>query len=330
MGICSLCRGFVAAEAAGEDALRNLLHSAMGREADCIVGISGGRDSCYAAYLAVRRFGVRAVAVSYQHPFVTELARKNTAAVCASLGIELEWVQSGDGLERDLVRGHLESMAPAGTTMGMCRFCHYAVPAALFGAATRRGAPFVLVGATRFESWATPGRLARLARRIAALPLHQMLRVVLGQARSLALVLQLVRRWPLPSRNPLLPWVRPRFPADGPRLVRAFDYVTWDEREIEKVLEGELGWQRPATALAWRYDCALEPLVDYSSLKLSDISANGIFLSNLVRAGLWDREAALEKLRVCEDPARLEKQLREVLIFLGLPPDTFERFHQAR
>ncbi|MCP4990670.1 MAG: hypothetical protein GY928_32895 [Colwellia sp.] len=43
----------------GEGLLLKILKSKKGVTYDCVVGISGGKDSCYVAYLAKERFGLQ-------------------------------------------------------------------------------------------------------------------------------------------------------------------------------------------------------------------------------------------------------------------------------
>ena len=41
------------------------------------MGISGGKDSCYVAYLAKKKYGLRVLAVTYDFPFMVELAAEH-------------------------------------------------------------------------------------------------------------------------------------------------------------------------------------------------------------------------------------------------------------
>ncbi len=88
-GICNHCSSYVKPKPLGEDKLLQKVHSKHGSQYDCVLGISGGKDSCYVAYLAKKKFGLRVLAVSYDFPFMVDLARENTQAVCENLGIEL-------------------------------------------------------------------------------------------------------------------------------------------------------------------------------------------------------------------------------------------------
>ena len=115
----------------GEERFLEKIRSRKGADYDCVLGISGGKDSCYVAYLAKKKYGLRALAVTYDFPFMVDLARQNIKTVCDNLGLELLVVKSSNDLEYDLMRNHLTSLAATGTTWGQCMFCHYGIEAIL-------------------------------------------------------------------------------------------------------------------------------------------------------------------------------------------------------
>ena len=171
-GVCNHCLSYKKPEPIGEDRFLQKIHSKRGTQYDCVLGISGGKDSCYVAYLAKKKFGLRVLAVSYDFPFMVDLARKNTKAVCEHLGLELLVVKSRNNLEYNLLRNHLISLAATGTTWGQCMFCHYGIEAVLYETARSREIPFILSGVTNNEIWWNPGnRLSILAKRLKELSL---------------------------------------------------------------------------------------------------------------------------------------------------------------
>jgi glucosamine--fructose-6-phosphate aminotransferase (isomerizing) len=55
---------------------------------DCIVPLSGGRDSCYALHLIVNELGLRPVTFTYDWGMVTDLGRRNVSRISSELGVE--------------------------------------------------------------------------------------------------------------------------------------------------------------------------------------------------------------------------------------------------
>jgi len=60
----------------------------VGKEYDCIIGLSGGVDSSYVAYL-VKKYGLRPLAIHLDNGWDAELAVKNIENLCNKLDIDL-------------------------------------------------------------------------------------------------------------------------------------------------------------------------------------------------------------------------------------------------
>lgn len=71
------------------DAMMDMLRKeGQGKEYDCIVGISGGLDSSYVAYLG-HQYGLRMLAVHIDDGLDTEIAKQNIKNLCEKAGVEL-------------------------------------------------------------------------------------------------------------------------------------------------------------------------------------------------------------------------------------------------
>ncbi len=99
-GVCSWCRKFDLEIAPqwlpneeGERRFTQLVEAIRlenrAREYDCIIGLSGGIDSSYAAYVARRRWNLRLLAVHVDAGWNSELAVKNIENIVKRLGIDL-------------------------------------------------------------------------------------------------------------------------------------------------------------------------------------------------------------------------------------------------
>ncbi len=163
-----------------------MLSSNKGRTYDVLVGISGGKDSCYVAYLAKKKYNLRVLGVLYDFPFMRDLARENARNVCRTLGIELEIIKTRKSLEFDLLKNHMCAMAGTGTTWGQCLFCHYGIDAVLYGLAKKKGIPLVLGGVTSYELWNPGKRMGFLKERVASLSLPAKIRFAAFQLKALS------------------------------------------------------------------------------------------------------------------------------------------------
>ena len=59
---------------------------------DCIVGVSGGRDSSYLLYYIKKELGLRPLAVHYDNGFGSDISVSNIYKVCEKLDVDLETV----------------------------------------------------------------------------------------------------------------------------------------------------------------------------------------------------------------------------------------------
>ena len=110
------------------------------REYDCIIGVSGGVDSAYTAY-AVKRLGLRPLAVHLDNGWNSELAVDNIKHTLEILGIDLfthviDWPEF-----RDLQLSFLKASVPD-TEMPT----DHAIFAVLLNTAYQRGIRYVLTG----------------------------------------------------------------------------------------------------------------------------------------------------------------------------------------
>lgn len=122
-GNCNYCTAALAVKpyryfpnTEGEEKLRHLLtvlkNEGKGKEFDCIMGISGGLDSAYLAYLGAVKWGLRILAVHVDDGFDTELAKKNIKNLVEKAGITLVTIKPDEEQFLDLNRSFLYAEVP--------------------------------------------------------------------------------------------------------------------------------------------------------------------------------------------------------------------------
>jgi tRNA(Ile)-lysidine synthase TilS/MesJ len=71
------------------DLLDAIKKSGKNKKYDCLIGVSGGVDSSYVAYI-VKELGLRPLAVHMDNGWNSEEAVKNIRSLCNNLGIDYE------------------------------------------------------------------------------------------------------------------------------------------------------------------------------------------------------------------------------------------------
>lgn len=121
-GVCSHCRNYYAM-------IDNFIHSFDDKELelqrivksikedcksdkyDCVLGISGGVDSAYMAYVA-KKCGLRVLAVHVDAGWNSEIAVSNIKKLCTALGIELHTIVVDWTTMKELQRAYMFSGLP--------------------------------------------------------------------------------------------------------------------------------------------------------------------------------------------------------------------------
>lgn len=107
---------------------------------DCISGVSGGRDSTYTLYMAVK-FGLRPLAVHFDNGWNSDISVKNIKKVCEKLNVPLYTVVADWEEFKDLQIAFLKSSTPDADVP-----TDYAIYSVLYDVASREGIRYILNG----------------------------------------------------------------------------------------------------------------------------------------------------------------------------------------
>jgi N-acetyl sugar amidotransferase len=150
-GVCNHCRRYDALLSSrvylGREAeirlnkIINKIHSSgKGKEYDCIIGVSGGVDSTYVAYL-VKKFGLRPLAVHFDNGWNSELAVSNIEKILDKLNIDLYTYVIDWQTFKDLQLSFLKASTPDAEIP-----TDHAINALLFREANKRGIKYIING----------------------------------------------------------------------------------------------------------------------------------------------------------------------------------------
>jgi N-acetyl sugar amidotransferase len=273
------------------------------QEYDCVLGVSGGADSTYAAYIA-RRHGLRLLAVHLDNGWDSELAVSNIERTLKKLDIDLyTYVVDWDEF-RDLQLAYLRA-----SVVDIEVVTDQAIRAALFDTASARGIRYVMTGA----NVATEGGMTVLSWGHYKNDLTN-LKAIHKQFGTREL-----RSYPTMS---LLKEAHYRY-VKSIRLVSILNYVPYVKEEVRALLSRELDWvdygHKHYESIFTRF------YQGYILPRKFNVDKRKAHLSNLINSGQITREDALREIE--KDPyagQELESDREYALKKLGLAEDEFE------
>jgi glucosamine--fructose-6-phosphate aminotransferase (isomerizing) len=307
-GVCSFClqHGARPSHLRRDDLLERIRSVETDTKYECVVPLSGGKDSTYILYCTVRDLGLRAIAASYDSGYQSEIARKNVRRACDELQVPLVTLVPDQGVQRRMLREMLLVSEAVGCFTRTCTSCEFMLRMLAIGVARTHDVPFILWGSSALESPDDVGyeeyRHGRTPLQIAASKASRLrsLRLTWGQVAALvphlvtytALSARQRREVGAPLKYILNPYGLIPFPERAPTVIHFFDYANWDPQTATELLERELGWEHPDDRDA-RFDCRLYCFVEHRKLKLTGLSDSGAILCRLIREGMLTRADAL-------------------------------------
>lgn len=141
-GICNVCRSFEkrVLPVPGEfERVVEKIKTAKNKY-DCLIGISGGVDSCYVTYLAWKH-GLRPLVVHFDNGWNAETAVKNIKAIISKTGFDYETYVIPWPEFRDLQRAFFKA-----GVIDIEMLTDHAIMAVMLGLAEKNDIPYVLSG----------------------------------------------------------------------------------------------------------------------------------------------------------------------------------------
>ena len=158
-GTCNYCTGYdqvkkeVDAIKSEETFLKILEENKAGEgsEYDCVVGLSGGKDSTYLTYLMKEKFGLRTLALTVDTPFLPDVAKENIDQTVKAIGVDHVYipvpVESFVNMYKQLFRLGTEH----GTEFDVCNSCGEYLRRSLAEIAIEKKIPLTMVGLDHFQ-----------------------------------------------------------------------------------------------------------------------------------------------------------------------------------
>jgi len=311
-GVCQMCRQYDSIQLKGVGKLYSLadkIRKSDGRP-DCLVPISGGRDSCYGLHFVKKELGLNPVAYTYDWGLVTDLARRNISRMCGSLGVEHVLVAANIRKKRDNVRKNISAWLKS-PNLGMIplfmagdkMFFYYAsmirkqmnLSSILFSMnwLERTGFKHGFAGVNELG-----GPSSNVSEKTHSMELS-------GKIQLLSFYIKqfITNRKYLNGSLSDTMFAFISFYLKNKDYDSIFDYLQWDEALIERTIIDNYDWETSKdTTSTWRIGDGTAPFYNYIYLSVAGFSEHDTFRSNQVREGLISREKALSLIEEENQP----------------------------
>ena len=305
-GVCNYCRNYKKIKVKGKSELESWVKPfRKERDPDCIITLSGGRDSSYGLHYAVHELGLRPIAYTYDWGVVTDLARRNQARMCGELGIEHIVISADIDKKRKYIKKNVEAWLKSprlGTIplfmAGDKQYFYHAN-----NLQKRYNIPLVflcenMLETTNFKSGFCGIEPVFQAEHTYTLSLPQKLRLFWFYGLEYLKNPSFVNESLFDSFYAFITYYF--LPKD---YVNLFDYIDWDESTIETILLDEYNWElAPDTTTSWRIGDGTAPFYNYIYYTVAGFSEIDTFRSNQIREGVLTREEAMSMVHTENQP----------------------------
>ncbi len=256
-----------------EHLITKIKKDGKGKRYDCVLGVSGGRDSTYTLYTAVK-MGLRPLAVHFDNGWNSDLAVQNIKNVCKKLNVEL-YTHVADWEEfKDMQRAFLKASVPDAEVP-----TDWVIFSVLFKAANDEGVKYIIHGHSFRTEGTTPltwtymdGKYVNYiqkhfgTRKIKSFPVMNMFNYL-----YYTFIKKIVQ-------------------------VRLLYYIPYDENVILEMLTNEVGWQsyggkHHESKYTGFFQSFILP-------RKFNIDKRKLHYSSLIRSGQLSRDTALEKVHI--------------------------------
>jgi len=287
------------------DIVKKIKESGTGKEYDCIIGLSGGVDSSYLAYVVVKELGLRPLAVHVDNGWDSELAVQNIENIVKKLNIDLytyviDWEEF-----KDLQRAYLKA-----SVVDLEVLSDNAIVIAIHRLLKKYKLNYFLIGYNQQAESIMPASWL-YANKFDSLNIKSIYKKF-GTGLKL-------RTYPLLT---LWEYIIYRF-FDKSRSINILDLVPYNKQEAIEVLKKELEWRDYGGK---HYESKITQIYQaYILPRKFNIDKRRAHLSSLIVSNQITREEALESLEVeLYDKSKLNDDIAFFCKKLNFSKEEFE------
>jgi N-acetyl sugar amidotransferase len=278
--------------------IKKIKFDGQNKEYDCIVGVSGGRDSTFTLYKAIE-LGLRPLAVHFDNGWNSEIAVSNIKNATNKLNVDLHTVVADWEEFKDLQISFLKASVSDAEVP-----TDYAILSTLYDVSDKIGSKYILNGHSfRTEGVAPLGWTYMDGRYIKSVQEE------FGNKK--------ITSFPILSLYQLLYYTF----IKGIKFIHLPEYMEYDQKEVGEVLESNLGWRyygghHHESTYTYFFQTYLLP-------RKFNIDKRKLEYSALIRSGQMTRSTAIAEL---QKPYPYDEEVLNYTISkLGLTQEEFNQ-----
>jgi N-acetyl sugar amidotransferase len=320
LGVCQACQSSEQKMhidwVAREEELRRILEDAKGKAGnnyDCIVPISGGKDSTFQLHALVKVYGMKPLAVTFSHNWFSETGKFNLQNALEKFNVDHIMFTPNRSLVNRLARRSLYMIGDA------CWHCHSGVGNFPLQVAVRFNIPLIVWGESTVEE---SGRATYFD------PVYQYDRTYFTKISAKVYPDEMVCE-DLTARD-LHPFQLPtqeEVERAGIVGIHLGNFIFWDAERQTEFVRDTYGWREDHVEGAYKHyksvECRMAGVHDYAKFIKRGFGRGTDQASADVRAGLLTREEGLELAKQidAERPPALDYYLQ----ITGMTEEEFVR-----
>ena len=318
-GVCNHCKDYFAVlneQLVSGDELKKefgrlaekIKMEGQGKEYDCVIGLSGGVDSSYLAYVLVKTYGLKPLAVHLDNGWNSKLAVKNIHNIVSSLDIDLlthviNWEEF-----RDMQIAYFKA-----SVLDIEAITDHAISAILYSTADKNDIKYILMGTNRATERILPKSWAFNKNDLINLrSIHKKY----GKIK--------LKTFPQMGFSRLMYYRS----VKKIRNVGPLDYLSYNKDEAKKEIQKNLKWEDYG---AKHHESVFTRFYQgYILPKKFGVDKRRAHLSSLINCGQMKREEALEELKKPAYPLEMQNEdYLYVIKKLGFSKEDFERIMES-
>jgi len=322
-GICGFCLDYEPIQidpkkhiVKGKDKLIELLRKNQESEYDCIVPVSGGKESTYILYYMANDLKLNPLAYTVDNGFVNEHARNNIENVCNKFGIDLVRMKTTKFRDSMIKESLYISKYMNRYWWGICgEVCRNNFRTGAIKLATEKKIPYLIWGHTADEPVPEAYGEEKLYTEFGNKKFLQLIKEYLVSyhiilyGRSVIDALKIlwhkmkydyyVVRDSVKTDAPggyrkYFPFHEVSMKDDRVKSVFFFNYIEYEPFKFIDILRKEINWSSPENREN-KMDCNLHSFQNMDFYLRTNITKDGFYYSNQVRKGIIDRDKGMLK-----------------------------------